>query len=192
MTDETTDQPQGVPAPVDEDAAPAVTPTPPASPAPVDVESIVATRLREWEEKRITPLQTLLNEKNEEIKRLKTASMSEEQREQLEIEERERERQQFETERWLFQKSRENPQVAGVLEKFLSLDDPDEQFALLVQAMTPAAPTPTPTPEASDQVPDVDPNNPVPKAPLGQIPDGTQMTREMRHRLLKQYDYLDS
>ena len=192
MTDETTDQPQGVPAPVDEDAAPAATETPPASPAPVDVESIVTTRLSEWEEKRIKPLQTLLNERNEEIKRLKTASMSEEQRAQLEIEEQERERQQFETERWLFQKSRENAEAAAALEKFLSLDDPDEQWTIWSAAFAPKTPEAAPAPEPSDQVADIDHNNPVPKAPLGQIPDGTQMTREMRHRLLKQYDYLES
>lgn len=177
MTDETNTQPQG-------DSAPAATAVaePPATPAPVDVESIVTARLAEWEEKRIKPLQTLLNEKNDEIKRLKTASMSEEDRVQLEIEEHERERQQFETERWLFQKAKENAKAAELIEQFLALEDPDEQFALVAQALSVAAPaTPAPVqPEESEQVPDIDPNNPAPApSDYGTLPDGTPINRKL-------------
>ena len=191
MTDETNTQPQGVPAPVatQEPVAPEAQP---ASPAPVDVESMVASKLTEWEEKRIKPLQREISERDEMIRQLKTASMSEDERAQLQIEEQERERQEFETQRWLFQKAQENPQVAGLLEKFIGLEDPDEQFALLVKAFTPATPAATPAePDESGQVPDIDPNNPAPKSPLGQLPTGDAMTREMRQRILQGHDYMD-
>lgn len=187
MTDETNTQPQGVPTPV----ATQETEAQPVSPAPVDVESIVATKLNEWEESRIKPLQREISQRDETIRQLKTASMSEEQREQQRIEDEQREREAFETERWLFQKSRENAEAASALEKFLSLDDPDEQWAVWSAAFAPKTPV-DPAPEPSEQVPDIDPNNPAPKVPLGQAATGDQMTREMRQRILQGYDFTNS
>ena len=185
MTDTTDTQPQGDPAPV-ADAAPAA-PVQPATNAPVDVEAIVTSRLSEWEEKRIKPLQTMLNEKNEEIKKLKTASMSEEQRAQLEIEERERRDQALELENWLLRKGRENSKAADFMEKFVSMEDPDEQWSLVASLFADPAPTSPEEPDDSTQVPDIDPNSPAPRVasgtPIG--PEGQVLDKKYRETFLK-------
>lgn len=192
MTDETETQPQGS-APAATEAAPAAE-AQPATTAPVDVESIVSARLSEWEKDRIAPLQRLISERDDKIKELKTASMSEEDRAQLEITEQERERRQFETERWLFKKAKENPKAADFIEKFIGLEDPDEQFALAASVFAIATPeTPVPAaPEASEQVPDIDPNNParagVPVGtPIG--PEGQVLDKEFRAKYLKSLEF---
>lgn len=181
MTDPATTQPSG-----DASAAPApVADAQPAATAP-DVESIVSERLAAaqaaWEAKvneRITGFQRVISEKDEAIRNLQRSSMSDEDRQQLQIEEEEQERQAFETERWLFQKAKENPSAAELFEKVLSIEDPDEQFAVfadIASRLQPAAPTPAPTPapEPSDQVPDIDPNNPR----GGSVPAGTPVTAD--------------
>lgn len=188
MTDETNTQPQGDTAPAATEAAPAA-PAQPVTPAPVDVESMVAEKLRTWETERITPLQRLISERDEEIKRLKTASMSEEDRAQLAITEQEQERQRLETENWLLRKANENPKAAELIEKFIGLEDPDEQFALVAQALAAATPaTPAPAePDESSQVPDIDPNSPAPRVnpgtPIG--PGGQVMDKAFRENFLK-------
>ena len=171
MTDEITIQPQGeAPAPVAEAAAP-------ATQSPVDVESIVSARLAEWEEKRIKPLQQLVSERDQLIEQLKTASMSEDEREQLLIEQEEDRLTSLETENWLLRKAGENAEAARLLERWLSTDDPDELFAFAAEVasrQSPATPPPAPAPEPSEQVPDIDRNNP---AGL-RVPQGTPVTAD--------------
>ena len=177
MTDSSDVQPQG-----DAPAATVETPAQPAAtPAPADVESIVSNRLAEFstkfEEERLKPLQRLISERDAEIQRLKTATMSEDEREQLRIEKEEQDRQSFETERWLFNKAKENAAAAELLERWLSTDDPDElyKFAVEIAArQAPATPTPAATPEPSEQVPDIDPNNPA----RSHVPQGTPVTAD--------------
>lgn len=194
MTDETTMQPQGE-APAAE-AAPAA-PAQPAPNAPADVESIVSERLakaqEEWEAKvneRITGFQRLVSERDEQIKQLKTASMSEEDRAQLEIEEQERERAAFETERWLFNKAKENSTAAEMFQKVLNTEDPEEQWAIFVDIasrLASPAPAPAPQPEPAEQVSDIDRNNPAPQIANGTpvLADGTVLDKAFRENYLR-------
>ncbi len=175
-------QPQGD-APVAPEATTA--PEQPAeTPAPTDVERIVTERLTAaqtaWEAKvneRITGFQRVVSQKDEEIQKLKTASLSDDERDQLRVETEEQSKQDFETEKWLFKKAKENAAAAELLEKWMSTDDPDELFAFateLASRQAPAAPVPPATPEPSDQVPDIDRNNPSGR----QVPPGTPVTAD--------------
>lgn len=176
------------------EATAAVDATAPAAPVVPDVESIVSERLAaftaKFEEERLKPLQREISERDEAIKKLKTASLSEDDREQLLAQEEADRIEAIETENWLLRKARENPAAADLFEKVLKAD-PDEQFALFVSLVSPATPTPeAAAPEADAQVPDIDKNNPAgastlvpPGTPI--MPDGTALTPEFRKNFLQ-------
>lgn len=174
-------QPQGD-APVAPEATTAT--EQPAALASTDVERIVTERLTAaqaaWESKvneRVTGFQQLVSQKDAEIQKLKTASLSDDERDQLRIESQEQSKQDFETEKWLFQKAKENAAAAELLEKWLSTDDPDELFKFateLSSRQAPPAPETPVTPEPSEQVPDIDRNNPSGR----QVPPGTPVTAD--------------
>jgi hypothetical protein len=150
---------------------------------------MVMSRLTEWEEKRIKPLQREISERDEEIRKLKTASMSEEDRAQLEIEERQRRDEALELENWLLRKGRENPKAAEFLEGvFARMEDLDDLYSFVNGTLAPAAPAAPPAePDDSTQVPDIDPNSPAPRVnpgtPIG--PSGQVMDKAFRENFLK-------
>lgn len=180
MADPDTTVPQGEVEPaVSAPEAPAAT-----TPAPADVEQIVSQRLAEWEEKRIKPLQKLVSERDQVIQQLKTATMSEEEREQQRIEDEQRRIADLETENWLLKQAQRNPTAVELFQKVLSADDPEAQFALFEEIAnrlnTATTPTPTPEPELSETVPDIDRNNPAPApSDYATLPDGTPINRKL-------------
>lgn len=187
MADPDTTVPQGEVEP----AAPAPEAPAAAPAAPADVEQIVSQRLAEWEEKRIKPLQKLVSERDQVIQQLKTATMSEEEREQQRIEEEQRRIADLETENWLLKQAQRNPTAVELFQKVLSAEDPEAQFALFEEIAnrlnTPATPpAPTPEPEPSETVPDIDPNNPAPApSDFATLPDGTPINRTLAEEFFR-------
>lgn len=187
-------QPQGETAPaIVADPASA---TPPA-PAPVDAETLRAELRAEFEaamNKRVSGLQSTyqeqINEREAEIRRLKTATMSEDEREQARIEEEESRIRSLETENWLLKQSSQHPDAVTAFQRLLSAEDNEAQLAVLVEILSarqPAAPAVPAAPEAETLVPDIDPNNPAravaPGTPIG--PGGQIMDKAFRHSFLK-------
>lgn len=154
MTDlDPTQTPEGTPAP----AAPAPAPA-------VDVEAIkaeLAAQFNTQMEDRIKGFQRMLNERDEQLRQLQAASLSEEEQEQLAIQEQEQRAQALEAENWLLRKAQENAEAAKLFKEVIEIEDPEEQFgyfAALAQRLSAPAPE---APEPEVQVPDSDPNNPA-------------------------------
>lgn len=170
---------------------------PDAVPAPqaptVDVEKLKADLAAEFEAKmneRISGLQSSyqaqINERDAQLRELKTASLSEEEREQLALKERDEELERLRTQLWLAEQSQNKPKAAEVYRKILEAENDDDVIALL-DGLT-AAPATTAPPEEEAQVPDVDPNNPSihsTNSELVTLPDGRQITAEFAEKFLQ-------
>lgn len=187
-------QPQGDPAPaIATDPASGAAP---ATTAPVDAEALRAELRAELEtqlNKRVSGLQSTyqeqINAREAEIRRLKTATMSEDEREQARIEEEQAEIQSLQTENWLLKQSSKYPEAVSAFQRILDAGDNETQLAVLVELLSARQPTtPAPaTPEADSLVPDIDPNNPVRVVPPGTAigSQGQVLDKAFRHNYLK-------
>lgn len=166
----------------------------PAAPA-FDPEAFKAELFSQWEAKtneRISGVQStfqkLLNEREDEIRQLKTATLSEEEREQLAEREAEQYVEDMETRLWLATEAAQKyPKAAGHIQKLVESKGDVASFAEYLESVL-NPPAPEQEPEA--QVSDVDPNRPAPKNPGGliQMPDGQgAMTEEMADRILASF-----
>ena len=172
-------------------------PEAPAPSAPAsqvfDPEAFKASLFSEWESKtneRIAGVQSsfqkLLNEKEAEIRELKTATLSEDEREQLAEQEAQQYIEDLEFQVWLANEANSKfKHAAPHIQKLFETRGDVAAFAdYLEQALTPAA-----QPEPEPQVPDVDPNNAPRVAPTASGdtfigPDGTPYTPELRKQIL--------
>lgn len=183
MTDETT-QPTTTETPAAQPpvAAPAVTPA--ISP---DIEALLNERIAGVQR----TFQTQLNERDAIINQLKTATLSEDERAQLEQDDRDSELESLRTQIWLSEKAKEHPKAAEVYQKLLSVEDPEAALLLLGQYLASQTPAPVAPPEPETLVPDVDPNNPSRNPTTDQsfvMPDGTVLTDEIADSILKGMD----
>lgn len=175
--------------------APASTPEQPAVPSVDDRFAAMKQELETSFNERVKGFQQLISAKDEEIKQLKTASMSEEEREQLLVEETSAYYEGIEAENWILRKAQENAAAAELFDRILNAE-PDEQFRILSEALSRSATT-TPTPEEpdeSEQVPDIDLHNPAGTSaavPQGTptLPDGTPLTPEFRKNFLQNLQF---
>lgn len=165
----------------------------PATPA-FDFEAFKASLATEFEQKmseRISGLQSVydkkLNERDEQIRQLKTATLSEEEREQLAEKEATEYVEKMERELWLAREaSQKFPKAAPLLQKLFEANGDVESFAQSLEAVLNPAPV---TPEPEEEVSEVDPNNP-PRTPVAGAndfigPDGQVYTPELRRQILE-------
>lgn len=165
---------------------------PPAAPAPAPASVSLTPEIEALLNERIAGVQRTfqqqLNDRDERIRQLQSASLSEEEREQLAAEERDEELARLETENWLLKQSQKNPKAAEAFQKVLEADDPDAQFEYIASLLAASTPAPAPTPEPETQVPDVDPNNPPIYSQSNQdtitLPDGRVITEADADRIL--------
>jgi hypothetical protein len=158
----------------------------PAPAQPPDTEAIKAelrSELTAEFDTRVAGFQTVINQKDEEIRQLKTASLSEEEREQLAESEKDRRIADLEEQVALAKVAKENPQIGEVFQQLAKAESYEEQAAILLKLATPAPP-PEPEPAAPS---DVDMNNPNPTVGeiAGRMPDGTPITGESAWEALK-------
>jgi len=153
----------------------------PATP-PVDIEAIKQELRADFEAKeqeRVSGFQRLLNERDEEIARMKLESLPENERERVEIEQTEHYYSSIEQENWLFRKQSqgtEAQEAAQILHQFMNASDRDAQFDILVQAVKNYKSAGQPVVEENSvTTPPVDKNNPAPQVsgPVTLAPDGT-------------------
>lgn len=177
---------------------PAATPTPeaPAQPAPVaqsapQVDPAIAAFFEAKMSERISGLQSgyqkqindLAAAKAELENQLKIASMSEEEREQQAEADAEAYLDSLESYRNIGILREQYPgQKGDLLAQIYQASSPDEIAAVLDSLLTPA-------PDASSQVPPVDPNNPPATSPAVAtgsmlMADGQVYTKEMRQKIL--------
>lgn len=166
--------------------------TAPATPA-FDPEAFKASLLAEWEAKtneRISGVQSsfqkLLNEREEEIRQLKTASMSEDEREQLAEQEAAEYVEQLERQVWLANEaSKKYPKAAAHIQKLFEAGGDVAAYAEYLESVLNPAPA-TPEPDPAEQVPDVDPNNPPRTTSAGAfvLPNGQVLTEELARQTL--------
>lgn len=177
---------QGSPAP---ETPASETPAPVASP---DIEKLRADLSAEFEKKmqdRVTGFQRLLSEREQELRELKTAGLSEEEREQLARQESEDRVAALERENELLKLSRVYPEEAPLFEQLLAAPTAKDQLEFLrkLKADLKAASTPAaPANEAEEpDIPDVISTNPMRPPEQGVLlPNGTLMTEDLADRLL--------
>lgn len=178
-------------------------PTAPASetPAPTAFDpeafksSLVTELTAQWESKmneRISGIQSSyqaqLNEKDEQLRQLQLASLSEVEQEQLLEQEAADYVEQMERELWLAKDaSTKYPNAAAHIQKLFETGGDVAAYAEYLESVF--RPAPAPEPEPAETVPDVDPNSPAPAQPTGAtvLPDGRVMTRELADQLLKSF-----
>jgi hypothetical protein len=167
----------------------------PAPTAPVDVEAIKQELRKEFEVKeqeRVSGFQRLLNERDEEIARMRLEALPEGERERVEIEQTESYYSGIEQENWLYRKqsqSAEAQEAAQILYEFMNAPDRDAQFDILVQAVRNyrGAGQSALVEESATQTPPVDKNNPAPQVsgPVTLAPDGTPIDAGFAENFLR-------
>jgi len=165
--------------------------TPPATAPAFDVEKIKSDLVAALDVKmseRIAGIQssfqTQINERDQTIRELKLASLSEDEREEVAEQEGEEYVAELERQVKLAELAEKYPKIVPHFKKLLASQTPEEQAEYLNSLLYPQAPEP----EAEQQVPDVDPNNPAPtSSPLTgyRMPDGTPLTPEFAEQFLK-------
>lgn len=137
--------------------------TPSQEPSSLDVDKLRADIRAEVEasfEERLKGFQTALNRKDEEIRGLSLASMTDEERENITDQETREYIERLEKEVELAKLANQYPQVYPVYKQLLEAETPEQQAQILASL---ASPPPAPEPEV--EVPAVDLNNPAP-API--------------------------
>lgn len=167
----------------------------PAQPATPDIESIradIAASIKQELEasfnERVAGFQRLIAERDAELRELKTAGLSEEEREQLARRESEEELEALRRENELLRLSSEFPDEMPIFRQILNAPTAKDQLALLkqIRAAQAASQAPAPPPPADPDIPDVLPTNPMRPFEEGVIlPDGTVMTDALADSLLK-------
>lgn len=171
--------------------APASTPATPA----FDFEAFKASLVGELDQKvseRISGIQSVFDKKlNElrdtEIRPLKTANLSEEEREQLAEKEAAEYVETLERQVWLANEaSKKYPKAVPLIQKLFEAKGDLPTFAESLESLLSPAPA---TPEPADEVPEVDPNNPPRVNPAGTfvLPDGQVMTKELADQILNSF-----
>ena len=128
-----------------------------------------------------------LNERDEMIRQLKTATLSEEEREQLAEKEATDYVTKLEQEVWLAREaSQKFPKAAPLIQQLFEANGDVESFAAKLESVLNPAPA---TPEPVEEVSEVDPNNP-PRVPVVGAndfvgPDGQVYTPELRRQILE-------
>ena len=189
MSDEPTQVPTPDPASAPQAPAPATEGFDPAR-FKAELESSWSQQLAE----RISGIQSgyqqQLNQRDEEIRKLKNATLTEEERVQLAEQEAEDEAAQYlddlETRVALAELAAKYPKAAPHIQQLYQTGTLEEQAAYLDSLLNP---TPA-TPEASEQVPPVDANNPPRGADTGALLniDGKELTQEMRRQILESFE----
>ena len=156
--------------------------------APFDPAALEAKLLAQFDQ-RIAGVQSgyqqQINERDERIRELETASLSEEERDELAEQEAEQYVSQLEMQVALQNLSEQYPKAAPHLRKLIEFGSAEEQAQYLEQLFAPAESESEP----AENVPPVDANNP--STPVDEStfisPDGQPMTKEMRKRLLESF-----
>lgn len=175
------------PAPAPETAAP-------ATPA-FDPEAFKASLFSEWEAKtneRISGVQSsfqkLLNEKEAELRELKTAAMSEEEREQFAEQEAQKYIEDLEFKVWLASEANNKySKAAPHIQKLVEMEGDVAAYAEYLESVLNPAPAAA-EPEPAETVPDVDPNSPAPAMADPRavvLPDGRVLTKELADQILQ-------
>lgn len=172
----------------------------PAAPG-IDIEAIKAQMRAEMDE-RVRGLQRVVGSKDDlisalrsENSQLKTAGLSEEEREQLEIEQVREENRQLQSRLALEELAAEYGTEVPFFRRLLASDNAEDQLKVMreyAQSRQPKAPDPKGSDPAADDldVPDVDLNKGPRRTSSAQgtaaqyLPDGTLMTEELADRLL--------
>ena len=161
----------------------------PAAPAP-EIEKI-----REEFESRFKGLQRVIAEKDEvlnkaqaELKELKTAGLSEDERAQLHQKELSEQLDKLARENELLKLSRDYPDEMPVFEKLLQADSTKTQLETIREIRAAIAQAQAPAKQETTEVPDVNPTNP-PRRDFGGVtmPDGTTLTDDIADRILKTF-----
>jgi len=159
----------------------------PAAPAQgFDPAALEASLLAKFDE-RIAGIQSgyqqQLNERDQRIRELESASLSEEEREELAEKEAEEYVSQLEMRVALQDLSEKFPKAAPHLQKLIQFGSAEEQAQYLESLFAP------PEPEPAEAVPPVDTNNPSPVASNESVLnfDGQQLTAEARKRILESF-----
>ncbi len=152
------------------------------------------TQIASLIDERVKGFQRIISERDTRLadleRQLKTASMSEEEREQLSLRERDEEREQLALENQLLKLGQQYPTEVGIVQKMLSGQSVEEYVAALHEAI---AGLKAPEKEPEQEVSDVDRNNP-PTIPVAAsagadmitLPDGRVITREQGLALLRE------
>ena len=129
--------------------------------------------------------QKQLNERDEEIRTLKTASLSEDEREQLAEQEGQEYLENLERQVWLAtEASKKYPKASAHIQKLFEANGDVASFAEYLESAL--NPTP-PAPEPAEIVPEVDSNNPPRNAVAGPndlVLNGQVLTAEMQKQIL--------
>jgi|LakMenE18May11ns_1017448.scaffolds.fasta_scaffold9871688_2 hypothetical protein len=161
----------------------------PAAPSP-EIEKV-----REEFESRFKGLQRVIAEKDEvlskaqaELKELKTAGLSEDERAQLHQKDLSEQLDKLSRENELLKLSREYPDEMPVFEKLLQADSTKTQLETIREIRAAIAKAQTPAKQEETEVPDVNPINP-PRRDFGGVvmPDGTTLTEDIADRILKTF-----
>lgn len=151
-------------------------------------------RIASLMEERVKGFQRIVQERDDRLadleRQLKTASMSEEEREQLAAKEKQEADEALRLENELLKLGQQYPDEVAVVQKMLAGQSVTDYVTALHEAMKA---TKAPTPEPEQAVSDVDRNNP-PATPISaqaaegmiRLPDGRLITREQGVELLKQ------
>lgn len=155
--------------------------TPPAA-SPDDPLAALRAEMTAEFDKRIAGFQTVINKQTEELRELKDASLSDEEREQLVKSESEEYTDKLERELAMAKFVARYPDVAPVYQQLLDAETPDEQAAILKSLAQPKAPEVPATAPA-----DVDPNNPAPTfgTITGRLADGTPISGDTAWEMLR-------
>lgn len=155
----------------------------------MDIEARLAALEAGYEE-RIKGFQRLLANRDQEksalereLKELKTADLSEDERVQLTLAELQEEKDRLETELELVKLGSKYQDEMPLYQKLLGAQTAEEQLEFLRSLRSSGA---APAGKAPAESSDLDLNNPRQSAPAGMIlPDGTMMTDELAERILK-------
>lgn len=182
---DTTDTAPATEAPTTEQEAPAT-----AAFDPKELES----RFTQMLDKRVGDFQRMISERETQIadlqRQLKTASMSEEEREQLTAQERDEEVERIRMENELLKLGQQYPDEVKIVQRMLEGQSVSDYVTALRESLAAAKPQ---QPEPEQEVSDVDKNNP-PSTPASSqdtrdmisLPDGRMVTREQGVEMLRQ------
>jgi hypothetical protein len=161
-------------------------------PTQADIDKVKAELSAEFE-KRLTGFQRLVSKKDEaleaamrEIEELKTAGLSEDEREQLQVTKMREENQRLQAQNELLRLGGEYGDVMPYFERLLAGSSAKEQLEVMrefasLKAQAQGEPDPDPDPE----IPDIDLNRPMRQPVQGVVlPDGTVMNDELADRIL--------
>lgn len=153
-------------------------------------------KIREEFESRFKGLQRVIAEKDDllsktqtELKELKTAGLSEDERAQLHQKETAAQLERLARENELLKLSRDYPDEMPVFEKLLQADSTKTQLETIREIRAAIAKAQAPDEKKENtEVPDVNPTNP-PRRDFGGVvmPDGTTLTDDIADRILKTF-----